>query len=252
VGYDKGRPDYPEHIYEVLAQSCGLQDGAKVLECGPGTGQVTRRLVAAGAHVVAVEPDPGMVAFLRRTFPESDVEISQASFEDAPLATDHFDLMVAATSFHWVDQTIGLTRVRTALRPGGWAALWWTIFGNPARPDSFTEVVAQRLGRDPGHQAPGSQFQLDEEARQADLSDSGFGNVSSRRVEWVAPMSAKSTRALYDTMINVRRLPDAERLRTLDAIEDIVEDHFDGAVERQFVTVLYAGQKADRDSNGPA
>ncbi|MFZ0248481.1 MAG: class I SAM-dependent methyltransferase [Acidimicrobiales bacterium] len=247
-GYDAGRPDYPESVYAVLVESCGLQAGVDVVECGPGSGQVTRRLVAAGARVVAVEPDPGMRTFLRQILPAPDVEIIQATFEDAPLARDHFDLMVAATSFHWVDQTVGLNKVMDALRPGGWAAIWWTIFGDPLRPDTFNEVLTELLGRDPGHQAPGSRFQLDEGSRRADLTSAGFENVSSNRIEWTASMSTESTRALYNTMINVRCLPEAERARILDAIESVVDDRFGGFVERPFVTVLYCGQKPWRDN----
>lgn len=249
-GYDAGRPDYPERVYEVLVERCGLQPGLDVLECGPGTGQVTRRLAAAGAHIVAVEPDPGMGAFLRHTLAASDVEIIQASFEDAPLAKNHFDLMVAATSFHWVDQTIGLTKVQNALRPGGWAAIWWTIFGDPIRPDPFNEAVTELLGRDPGHQAPGSRFQLDERGRRTDLANAGLRNISSSRIEWSASMSTETTRALYDTMINVRRLPESERVRTLEAVESVVDGRFGGVVERPFVTALYTGQKPDLQEGG--
>jgi SAM-dependent methyltransferase len=247
-GYDAGRPDYPERVYEVLVETCGLQSGVEIVECGPGTGQVTRRVVAAGARVVAVEPDPGMGTFLRQILPESDVEIVQATFEDAPLARDHFDLMVAATSFHWVDQTIGLPKVMDVLRPDGWAAIWWTIFGDPLRPDAFNEVLTELLGRDPGHQAPGSRFQLDEGSRRADLANAGFANVSSSRIEWTASMNAESTRALYSTMINVRRLPEAERARTLNAIQSAVDERLGGVVERPFVTVLYCGQKPGRET----
>jgi SAM-dependent methyltransferase len=184
-----------------------------------------------------------MGAFLGQTLPESEIEIVQTSFEDAPLPRSHFDLMVAATSFHWVDQAVGLTKVERALRPGGWAAVWWTVFGDPLRADPFNEALTELLGRDPGHQAPGSQFQLDERGRRTDLANTGFRNVSSSRIEWTASMSSESTRALYDTMINVRRLPEAERVRTLDVITTVVDDRFGGVVERPFVTVLYCGQK---------
>jgi SAM-dependent methyltransferase len=191
-----------------------------------------------------------MVAFLRQTLPESDLEIIQATFELAPLARDHFDLMVAATSFHWVDQTVGLSKVMDALRPGGWAAIWWTIFGDPFRTDAFNEAVTELLGHDPGHQAPGAQFQLDEGSRRADLTNAGFGNVSSSRIEWTVSMSAESTQALYNTMINVRRLPEVERTRTLETIKSLVDDRFGGVVERPFVTVVYSGLKHDTDKGG--
>ncbi|MFG1885967.1 hypothetical protein [Micromonospora sp. NPDC049102] len=39
--YQAARPGYPRRVYEVLADY-GLRPGARVLEIGPGTGQVTR------------------------------------------------------------------------------------------------------------------------------------------------------------------------------------------------------------------
>ena len=102
-GYDAGRPDYPAEVYEILAARCGLRAGASVVEIGPGTGLVTRRLVAADARVVAVEPDQNMAAHLAAAV-SSDVEIIPRTFDQAPLPHDRFDLAVAATSFHWVDQ----------------------------------------------------------------------------------------------------------------------------------------------------
>jgi hypothetical protein len=64
AGYEAGRPDYPDELYDILGSRCGLRPGASVVEIGAGTGLVTRRLVAAGARVTAVEPDEHMA--LRR------------------------------------------------------------------------------------------------------------------------------------------------------------------------------------------
>ena len=244
AGYDTGRPAYPERVYEILAKRCGLQAGSAVLECGPGTGQVTRRLVEAGAHVVAIEPDPAMAAYLRQALRGKEVEVIEAPFEDATIDESSFSLAVAATSFHWVDQTIGLPKLGRAVHAGGWVALWWTIFADPDRPDPFHEATYGLLGEDPGRQIRTSQFQLDQSQRRSDLIHlGGFVGVESEYIPWTARLEPSAVRALYASLINVRRLPEAEKQRVLDALEMTASEQFGGVVERPFVTVLYTGRR---------
>jgi len=57
------------------------------------------------------------------------------------LDPDRFDLAVAATSFHWVDQRRGLHKVSESLRPGAWIALWWRLFRDPDHPDAFSRCA---------------------------------------------------------------------------------------------------------------
>lgn len=135
--YDAGRPDYPDRIYEVLAERCGLRDGSRVLEIGPGSGTATRHLLAVGAEVVAVEPNAALGSYLGETNPGQRLRVIQSTFEDAELEDGCFDLVTAATSFHWVDPESGFAKLGRVVRPGGWVAVWWTIFGDSTRPDPF-------------------------------------------------------------------------------------------------------------------
>ncbi len=50
---------------EIVA-AAELAPGDRVVEVGPGLGVLTRRLLAAGAEVLAVELDPRLAAYLRR------------------------------------------------------------------------------------------------------------------------------------------------------------------------------------------
>ena len=104
VAYALGRPDYPERAYELLASRCGLAGATRVIEVGPGTGLVTRRLLGAGAHVTGIEPNTAMSAYLGRTIADPRLDVIVDAFEDVDLSPDSFDLAVAATSFHWVSQ----------------------------------------------------------------------------------------------------------------------------------------------------
>lgn len=50
-----------------------LPRGARVLDAGSGMGRVGAALQRRGHHVVAVEPDPALVAQSRRTYPDLEV-----------------------------------------------------------------------------------------------------------------------------------------------------------------------------------
>ena len=144
AGYDRARPGHPPRVYEVLVERCGLVPGTAVLEIGPGTGQATRRLLELGAApLVAVEPDAQLAAHLRDAFGER-VDVRETTIEDASLPAESFGLAAAASSFHWVDEGVGLGRIFDALRPGGWVALWWTLFGDD-EPDAFIDATSPLL-----------------------------------------------------------------------------------------------------------
>jgi len=51
---------------DAIVAAAELSAGERVVEIGPGLGVLTRRLLAAGASVLAVELDPRLAEFLRR------------------------------------------------------------------------------------------------------------------------------------------------------------------------------------------
>jgi 16S rRNA (adenine1518-N6/adenine1519-N6)-dimethyltransferase len=54
-----------EAALDAIVESAELQPGDRVVEIGPGLGVLTRRLLAAGASVLAVELDPRLAEWLR-------------------------------------------------------------------------------------------------------------------------------------------------------------------------------------------
>ncbi|HEX6150988.1 class I SAM-dependent methyltransferase [Nocardioides sp.] len=117
--YDRGRPSFPADAARWLVG----RDAATVLELGAGTGKLTRELVALGHDVHASDPDPGMLAVLKRHLP--DVPTSECTAEDIPLPDRSVDVVVAGQAFHWFDTDRALPEIARVLKPGGAVAVAW-------------------------------------------------------------------------------------------------------------------------------
>ena len=217
-----------------------------MLEIGPGTGQASARLLELGAApLVAIEPDPVLAGFLRGRLGDR-VDVRETTLEDADLEDD-FDVAAAASSFHWIDEDVGLAKIRDALRPGGWVALWWTAFGDANRPDPFrdaTEPLAQGLPRSPSSRAKGGgAFAHDAENRIAALERAGLEEIMPRRIEWSHTWDTEGIRALFGSFSPVLTLGPERRDAFLDSIAEIAERDFGGRVTKPLVTGLYTARK---------
>jgi SAM-dependent methyltransferase len=248
--YNRARPGYPPRVYDILHSRCGLQLGTRTFEIGPGTGQATRDLVRIGASsLVLIEPDERLAAFLRTEFRAASVlEVRNATFEEVDLPTSSFDLGVAATSFHWLAAGPALEKVARLLRPGGWWAMWWTVFGDPLRPDTFhaaTQDILGRLGRSPSAgDKCGPPYALDVDARLADLDGTGeFEEIEHEALRWTATLRSEQLRGLFATFSEITRLEPDERQRVLDAIVRVADEQFGGAIEKPIVTSIYTARR---------
>jgi SAM-dependent methyltransferase len=122
--YDRARPSYPVRVVQDLARLAGIGPGSRVLEIGPGTGQLTVPLAGLGCAITAVELGPELAAVARRKlggFTDADVVV--AAYEDWPLPAEPFDAVVSATAFHWLNPRIRVPKTAAALRPGGALAI---------------------------------------------------------------------------------------------------------------------------------
>jgi SAM-dependent methyltransferase len=112
--------------------------GPRVLDLGAGTGKLTAALVALGAEVTAVEPDPAMLAELRHEFPT--VRAFLASAEALPLPAASVDAVLAGNALHWFDMDVAGPEIARVLAPGGVLAGLWNVIDD--RVDWVGELAA--------------------------------------------------------------------------------------------------------------
>jgi SAM-dependent methyltransferase len=125
--YDQIRPPYPENLLDAVLAYAAIGRGAHALEIGAGPGQATVQFARRGLRVHALEPSTEMVAIAQARLEGSglDVTFDAVEFESAALGEERFDLIFAATSWHWLEPARRWELVRDALAPGGTLAVFW-------------------------------------------------------------------------------------------------------------------------------
>lgn len=247
--YDRSRPDYPEWVFQELQARCSLGPGTSAFEIGAGTGKATRQLLTLGADpLLAIEPDGRLAAFLASNGAHGALRIVNRPFENVDLEPSSFDLGTSATAFHWLDEQAALTKIANALRPGGWWAPFWNIYGDPNKPDAFHEATLDLLASGPtnpsNHGHPHLEFGADIEARTSALKATGaFDIVETHQSAWSVILNAEQVVDLYASYSNVSLRSDREAVLT--ALGRIAREDFGNKVTRNIVTILYLARRSN-------
>jgi len=130
--YSRHRPDYPVAAIRWALDPITVPVGraVRILDLGAGTGKLTAQLAGLAVDggrpdVVAVEPDPQMLAELRRSLPA--VVTVEGRAEAIPLPDRSVDAVLAGQAAHWFSLDRALPEIARVLVAGGvFAALWNT------------------------------------------------------------------------------------------------------------------------------
>ncbi|SDT45104.1 class I SAM-dependent methyltransferase [Actinoplanes derwentensis] len=238
--YDRVRPTYPPEIFEDLA-AAGAPPPASVLEIGPGTGKATVPLAERGHRVTAVELGPALAEVARRNlaaFPRVLVEV--CAFEEWPLPVEPFDVVLAATAFHWIDPRVRIEKSADALRPGGLLATVTThhIAGGTA---GFFARVQEHYERwdpktDPDQRLrPAAEIPVDD----AEILESDrFQAPIFHRYEWDATYSTGEYLDLLLTYSPTRSLSPSRRAALLAAIGRQIDEDHGGRIVKRYLSEL--------------
>ncbi len=245
AGYAAGRPGYPSVLFETLVERCGLGPGTAVVEVGPGTGQATVELLRLGARVHAIEPGAALADHLVAEHGCDELTVTVSSFEDAAIEEGSADLVAAATSFHWVDPSVGVEKAKSALRPGGWIALWWNLWYDSAGPDEFSQALDPVFEEFGNRESPAHVDAKHEDHWLPLLRPAGFDDVIAERFAWDVVQHSDDLVALFSTFSGIRVRPAVEREQMLERIRQVADEQFAGGVRRSYQTALYTGRKPD-------
>jgi SAM-dependent methyltransferase len=251
--YDRVRPGYPDELFADLVAVTGLHNRSSVLEVGCGTGQATRSLAGLGFSMTALEPGTDMAELARQRLTTFDnLTIETSTFEDWDDRSARFDVIVAATSWHWIDPSMGWRRARDLLNPGGSMALLnHIVIRDPTEPEVYAETADLHERFSPGNPGWGRP-PLEDDAR---VTYGGWGEVEDPGTLFGAPIvrwyptvqwfNGEGFADLLRSTSLYRRMELDVREPLLEAIAERIRTRMGDRASRRYLSVLRVGQRSD-------
>jgi len=262
--YDQARPAYPEQLLDDLTRLAGLRPGDHLLEIGCGTGKATAPLARRGFRLTCLELGEQLAAVSRRNlavFPQ--VSVINASYDEWPppggraigqasgqtqTVDPTFDLVFAATAWHWLDPVTRYQRAWELLRPGGHLAFWSAVHVFPDDGDPFFREFQQVYGdigeggeSEVTRPRPG---ELPDDS--SDIEASGlFDDVHVRQYDWEIRYDAESYIALLDTFSGHLEMAEADRAHLYGEIRSRLAARADHILRRHWGSVLHVATRRE-------
>lgn len=105
-----------------VARLAGVSVGTRAIDIATGTGAQARAFDDRGAHVVAIDLSPRMLAIAKRKHHDRDIEFREADATDLPLPDASFDVSCVSLGLHEMPPSVRarvVGEMARVTRPGG-------------------------------------------------------------------------------------------------------------------------------------
>lgn len=234
--YDNSRPVYCPELYRDLLQYQPLDSASKALEIGIGTGKATLPILETGCHVIGIEPGENLARYTTERFQKfNNFELRCQVLQDFEAPEASFDLIYAATAFHWIPEEYGYPRVYELLKKGGTFARFAYHAGSDQGRPELTNEIQGLYKKFMGSTGKGKVYGEEDAKALAKLAEKyGFTDTEYKLYSWKKDFSADEYMRLLKTYPDHMRLEDEKRKGLFEGIYQAIQKH--GGV----ITVYYA------------
>jgi ubiquinone/menaquinone biosynthesis C-methylase UbiE len=238
--YDQVRPGSPEALIDDVISLSAIPEGGEILEIGCGTGKATEMFASRGYAMRCLDIGIDLAAVAVRKFRDSaTVQIAVSSFEEWESGGRLFDLVIAATSFHWIDPAIAYVKSAAVLKSNGSLA----VFSNThiGRDEGFFLRIQNvyRSSAPSLMSAASNTNGYDSEP----MDNALFCDPVVRSYKWAKEYSAKEYIDLLGTYSDHIYLPESERRDLFSGIANLIDREYGGRVVKHYETILKLQKK---------
>ena len=243
--YNEVRPGYPDELFSTLIDVTGLHKDSKLLEIGPGTGQATKPLAKKGFEITAVELGNSLTELAKYELRHyNNVQVFPGAFEEIELPATSFDLVFAATSFHWIEPSAKFLKPHRVLKNKGHLAIIHTNHVSDEKGDVFfnlSQPIYDRYDFTDKHQKP--KLPKSNEVKADEMDGRFFRLIHFELFPVVITYSAKDFARLLNTYSNHLAASKTVQTAFFQEIETLITDKFQGKIDKHFSMSLSIAQK---------
>ena len=227
LDYEKSRPAYVKEIYEAILRYAPIGPESDVLEIGVGTGKATQPILDTHCRFVGIEPGAQLADLARERFQNyKNFTLRGQTLQDFVCADDSFDLIFAATAFHWIPEEYGYTKVFRLLKPGGAFARFAYHAGADQGRSALTEEIQALYRRYMHTENPPAAFCEADAKKLAEKALSyGFVDVKHSLYYTTKDFTADEYMALLRTYPDHRKLDAPDRKKLFEGISSAINHH---------------------------
>ena len=214
--YARHRAGYPDWLFERLMRRGLVRPGMRALDLATGTGYLARGLAQRGLTVTGLDISSAMMDAAKALDTAQGIAIDYVvgKAEETGLPAAAFDLVTAATCWHWFDAAKVGAEVLRLLKPGGWLVIcsqdWLPMADNVV---ARTEAIVKR--HNPKWEWDGLDGLKPGFVR--DLRAAGFHSIESFSVDTDIPYSHEGWRGRMRASAGIAASLAPDQVRAFDA-----------------------------------
>lgn len=227
LDYDKSRPTYIKEIYEDILHYQPINSDSNVLEIGLGTGKASRPILDTKCHFIGIEPGEQLADLARNRYKDyENFSLFNQTLQDFVSDDKLFDLIYAATAFHWIPEDYGYNRVFNLLKPGGAFARFAYHAGPDQERRTLTCEIQELYHKYMHSESRPAEFSNEDAQKLAKKALAyGFVDVKYTLYHTTKDFTADEYMSLLRTYPDHMKIPAADRKKLFEGIHSAINNH---------------------------
>lgn len=235
--YEQSRPAYVREIYEDIFRYKPINADSHVLEIGLGTGKASQPVLDTQCYFIGIEPGEHLADLARKRYQTyANFSLFNQTLQDFVGYDNSFDLIYAATAFHWIPEEYGYNRVYHLLKPGGAFARFGYHAGVDKGRAAMTEEIQDIYSKYLHPKEPPREYSMEDANRVAEIARSyGFDDIVCQWYTTTKDFTADEYMALLRTYPNHMKVQEADRKMLFKGIYYAIKNH--GGIMTVYYTI---------------